>query len=336
MDPAGEQVTVGQVSHHSIELIWTREHGTNWTDPPENWTCFTLEQKNDRKHTYKEIHKGYNTQFTVENLEPKTTYTFRLKVTWPSGQQRYYPSVTASTEKEPLNGRNLHNAVLKCDELELCRVLQSIKVMVDVPDKLDFTPLMVAAMKGFTRGVQLLVHHGADVNKKNSSGKDSLMLACFHGHLDVVKFLHSCGASWSSQDRSGCCALHWAAAGGHLPLLQYLIQDGCEVDVRDGASWTPLMIVSVITGDTAAASLLITAGADVNVQDRNGKTPLMVRTETLKLYSNISAYTNKPLNKQRPGLVVHFSHSRFIFVYWLPLYTYIFIIIIIADSTQRT
>ncbi|KTG39514.1 hypothetical protein cypCar_00044121, partial [Cyprinus carpio] len=173
--------------------------------------------------------RGYNTRFTVENLEPKTTYTFRLKVTWPSGQQRYYPSVTASTEKEPLNGRNLHNAVLKCDELELCRVLQSI-----------------------------------------------LMLACFHGHLDVVKFLHSCGASWSSQDRSGCCALHWAAAGGHLPLLQYLIQDGCEVDVRDGASWTPLMIVSVITGDTAAASLLITAGADVNVQDRNGKTPLMV------------------------------------------------------------
>ncbi|XP_026108921.1 fibronectin type 3 and ankyrin repeat domains protein 1-like, partial [Carassius auratus] len=178
--------------------------------------------------------------------------------------------------EEPLNGRNLHNAVLKSDELELCRVLQSIKVSVDVPDKLDFTPLMMAAMKGFTRGVQLLVNHGADVNRKNSSGKDSLMLACFHGHLDVVKFLRSCGASWSSQDRSGCCALHWAAAGGHLPLLQYLIQDGCEVDVRDGASWTPLMIVSVITGDTAAASLLITAGADVNLQDRNGKTPLMV------------------------------------------------------------
>lgn len=55
--PAGEQVTVGQVSHHSIELIWTREHGTNWTDPPENWTCFILEQRKDRKHTYKQIHK---------------------------------------------------------------------------------------------------------------------------------------------------------------------------------------------------------------------------------------------------------------------------------------
>uniref|UniRef100_A0A673INW3 Uncharacterized protein n=1 Tax=Sinocyclocheilus rhinocerous TaxID=307959 RepID=A0A673INW3_9TELE len=158
--PAGEQVTVGQVSHHSIELIWTREHDT----------------------------KGYNTRFTVENLEPKTT-TFRLKVTWPSGHQRYYPScvcVIVFLSEEPLNGRNLHNAVLKSDELELCRLY------VDIPDKLDFTPLMMAAMKGFTIYLSCVF----------------LMLACFHGHLNVVK--------GSSRDGSGCCALHWAA-------------DGCEV-----------------------------------------------------------------------------------------------------------
>lgn len=41
------------------------------------------------------------------------------------------------------------------------------------------------------------------------------------------------------------------------------------------------MIVSVMTGDTAVASVLITAGADVNVQDRDGKTPLMVRAQTV-------------------------------------------------------
>ncbi|KAK9965917.1 hypothetical protein ABG768_004981 [Culter alburnus] len=279
MDPAGVQqrsgvLTVGQVSHHSIELTWTREHG--WTDPPDQWTCFILEQKNAGKNSYREIYKGYSTCFTVENLEPKTTYTFRLKVTWPSGQQRYYPSISASTEKEPLNGRNLHNAVLRNDEVELRRVLQSRTVIVDVPDKLDFTPLMIAVSRGFTSVVQILVHHGADVNRKNNSGKDSLMLACFHGHLDVVKFLRSCGASWTSRDRSGCCALHWAAVGGHLPILQYLIQDGCEADVQDSDLWTPLMIVSLMSGDTAVAALLISAGADVNVKDKDGKTPLMV------------------------------------------------------------
>ncbi|XP_002664080.7 fibronectin type 3 and ankyrin repeat domains protein 1 isoform X1 [Danio rerio] len=281
MDPAekrhrSEALAVGQVSHHSIELVWSREKGSKWTDPPQNWTCFILEQMNNTKHSFKQIHKGYNTRFTVDNLEPKTTYTFRLKVTWPSGQQQYYPSVTASTEKPPLNGKNLHSAVLKTDEVELCRVLQSGTVTVDVPDRLDYTPLMMAAIKGFTSGVQILVHHGADVSRKNSSGKDSLMLACFHGHLDVVKLLCGCGASWRARDRTGCCSLHWATAGGQLDILQYLIQYGCEVNVQDNIAWTPLMIVSVITGDPAVASLLISAGADVNVQDRDGKTPLMV------------------------------------------------------------
>lgn len=40
--------------------------------------------------------------------------------------------------------------------------------------------------------------------------------------------------------------------------------------------WTPLMRVSAISGNTAVASVLLQAGADVNVRDKAGKTPLMV------------------------------------------------------------
>lgn len=40
--------------------------------------------------------------------------------------------------------------------------------------------------------------------------------------------------------------------------------------------WTPLMRVSAISGNAAAASILLQAGADVNVRDKAGKTPLMV------------------------------------------------------------
>lgn len=46
--------------------------------------------------------------------------------------------------------------------------------------------------------------------------------------------------------------------------------------MQDSDLWTPLMIVSLMTGDTAVASLLISAGADVNVKDKDAKTPLMV------------------------------------------------------------
>lgn len=50
----------------------------------------------------------------------------------------------------------------------------------------------------------------------------------------------------------------------------------CQLDVMDVSQWTPLMRVSVVTGNAAVASLLIQAGADVNVRDKHGKTPLMV------------------------------------------------------------
>ncbi|XP_051579612.1 fibronectin type 3 and ankyrin repeat domains 1 protein-like isoform X1 [Myxocyprinus asiaticus] len=150
-------------------------------------------------------------------------------------------------------------------------------VSVNVHDKMGLTPLMVAAQKGFTSLVEILVKHGSDIDMRDRAGKDSLMLACYAGHLDTVTYLRQCGASWQSQDMDGCTPLHWAVDGGHQPVISYMIQDGCEVDVRDKVSlWTPLMHVSAISGDTAVASILLQAGADVNVRDKAGKTPLMV------------------------------------------------------------
>ncbi|KAI5624626.1 fibronectin type 3 and ankyrin repeat domains protein 1 [Silurus asotus] len=152
-----------------------------------------------------------------------------------------------------------------------------VTVDVNVCEKLGLTPLMVAAQKGFTRMVHILVEHGADIHIKNASGKDALMLACFAGHLDIVMQLRQLGATWQAQDVAGCSPLHWAVDGGHVPVVTYMIQNGCEVDVRDNVSgWTPLMRVSAVTGNSAMAQLLIEAGADINARDKDGKTSLMI------------------------------------------------------------
>ncbi|XP_064176792.1 fibronectin type 3 and ankyrin repeat domains 1 protein isoform X2 [Anguilla rostrata] len=272
-----EPPVVGNVSHHSIDLSWASEENQARNGPSANWTLFSVEEENSRTHEYSTIYMGYGTQHTVEGLEPSTSYKFRLKITHPSGETKYSPVVIVSTAREPMTGKNLHRAIIMNDKEELARVLQSGTVNVNVPDTHGFTPLMVAAQKGFASLVHTLVQHGADVNMKTSSGKDSLMLACFHGHLDIVKYLKECGASWTSRDRAGCTPLHWAADGGQLAVITHLLEDGCEVDVKDGVShWTPLMRVSAVSGNVAVASLLIWAGADVNARDKDGKTPLMV------------------------------------------------------------
>lgn len=51
-----------------------------------------------------------------------------------------------------------------------------------------------------------------------------------------------------------------------------------QVDTRDKMClWTPLMRVAIINGNASVAAVLLKAGADVNVRDKAGKTPLMVQ-----------------------------------------------------------
>ncbi|XP_058527317.1 fibronectin type 3 and ankyrin repeat domains protein 1 isoform X1 [Ochotona princeps] len=268
---------VGKVTHHSIELSWDLEKAAKRQGPQEQWLRFSVEAEDPKLHSYGTVYTGYATKHVVEGLEPRTLYRFRLKVTSPSGEFEYSPVVSVCTTREPVSSECFHRAVTVNDEDLLLRILQGGHIKVDVPNKFGFTALMVAAQKGYTSLVKILVSNGTDVNLRNGSGKDSLMLACYAGHLDVVQYLRRHGASWEATDLGGCTALHWAADGGHCHVIEWMIKDGCEVDAVDsGSGWTPLMRVSAMSGNQRVASLLIEAGADVNVKDRDGKTPLMV------------------------------------------------------------
>ncbi|XP_051779756.1 fibronectin type 3 and ankyrin repeat domains protein 1 isoform X1 [Erpetoichthys calabaricus] len=246
---------VGKVTHHSIELYWDEAGRIKRIGPCDQWLRFSVEEEDSRTHNFGTIHTGYSKHHIVEGLEPSTLYKFRLKITSQSGEMVYSPVVSVSTTREPMSGKHLHQAINVNDEEAVVQVLQSGTVNVDVPDKFGFTPLMVAAQKGYS----------------------SLMLACFAGHLDIVKFLRTSGADWETCDRTGSTAMHWAADGGHINVIRFLINDSCKVDSKDnGSLWTPLMRVSALSGNARVASLLIQAGADVNVQDKDGKTPLMM------------------------------------------------------------
>ncbi|KAF7704250.1 hypothetical protein HF521_021322 [Silurus meridionalis] len=231
-----EVLVVEDISHYSIALSWRTLQEERSSCPIDKWTRFAVDQMNPKTDTYKTIYVGFSTEYIVEDLKPCTTYQFRLRICKANGECLITPTVSAFTCREPRYGKDLHQAVNRNDEEGLLRVLKAGTVDVNVCEKLGLTPLMVAAQKGFTRMVHVLVEHGADIHIKNSSGKDALMLACFAGHLDIVMQLRQLGATWQSQDIAGCSPLHWAVDGGHLPVVTYMIQNGCEVDVRDNVS----------------------------------------------------------------------------------------------------
>ncbi|XP_015428082.1 PREDICTED: fibronectin type 3 and ankyrin repeat domains protein 1 [Myotis davidii] len=246
---------VGRVTHHSIELHWDPARTAKRQGPQGQWTQFSIEEEDPRTHTYGAIYMGYATRHVVEGLQPRTLYRFRLKVTSPAGESAHSPAVSVSTAREPMSSEHLHRAVNVNDEELLLGILRGGTVKVDVPNRLGFTALMVAAQKGYTRLVKILISYGTDVNLRNGSGKDRRTRgdgANTHSLVSSREHVSGPGTSLSCPVAS-------------------------QVDATDaGSGWTPLMRVSAVSGSERVASLLIEAGADVNVKDKDGKTPLMV------------------------------------------------------------
>ena len=89
----------------------------------------------------------------------------------------------------------------------------------------DESPLMMAALKGYTEIARKLVERDADVNK------------------------------------TGWTPLHYAATNGHLAVMELLLENHAYIDAESPNGTTPLMMAAHY-GTTAAVKLLLEAGAD--------------------------------------------------------------------------
>lgn len=68
-------------------------------------------------------------------------------------------------------------------------------------------------------------------------------------------------------------ALHWAAEWGYRAIAQKLIEDGANLNARDGSRRTPLHVAAE-SGAATVVELLITTGANVHARDEDKSTPL--------------------------------------------------------------
>ncbi|CAG8717186.1 25502_t:CDS:2, partial [Dentiscutata erythropus] len=115
----------------------------------------------------------------------------------------------------------LHEAI---DSLECVKYLCEQNVDVNCMKRGDWTPVMIAAMKGRLDIIKVLVDHGANVNFQNKDGWNSLHFAAKEGHLDIVIFLHSISPSQCLiPSKSGRLPIHTAALCNHPNIVFYLL-----------------------------------------------------------------------------------------------------------------
>ncbi|KAF5026929.1 hypothetical protein F66182_959 [Fusarium sp. NRRL 66182] len=137
------------------------------------------------------------------------------------------------------------------------------------------SPLHIAAKKGHSRIIRILLQCDVDCNEQDSEGLTPLTHAVIGGHDDVVRLLLARGANITSNnainDQQQPSALHLAVLHRRENILKLLLGHHEErsvlVDGLDHLGRTPLHI-AIDTGFEAAVLMLLRSGADPRYKAR--------------------------------------------------------------------
>jgi tetratricopeptide (TPR) repeat protein len=97
----------------------------------------------------------------------------------------------------------------------------------------------LAAWKGETEIIKLLVNCGVKMDDRNANGDSPLMLASIWGKDETVNYLLSVGAYANATNNDHLTPLHAAAAGGFNNIIKNLINHRADKNTRDKDGKTP-------------------------------------------------------------------------------------------------
>ncbi|XP_071084544.1 ankyrin repeat and KH domain-containing protein 1-like [Haliotis cracherodii] len=163
-----------------------------------------------------------------------------------------------------------------------------------------WTPVMIAAFKGYQSVFDLLVYKNADltlvdnngdsllhiactggntaivqyvvspsnINTRGQNGLTPVMMAAFTGHQSVFDLLVSKNADLTLVNKKGDSLLLFACKGGNTAIVQYLMSPS-NINTRGQNGWTPVMMAA-FKGHQSVFDLLVSKNADLTLVDNNG------------------------------------------------------------------
>lgn len=141
----------------------------------------------------------------------------------------------------------------------------------EVRDNRGWTPLMIAAFKGYDEIVGLLIQHDADVDALDLGGNSALHWAAFGGHFSCAKRLIQNHAGIDARNNFGWTPIIQATARNHLEVVALLIDSGANLDTAADDGYTALHKAAA-SGYCEIVELLIEQGADKNLVTGDGDT----------------------------------------------------------------
>lgn len=125
-------------------------------------------------------------------------------------------------------------------------------------------PLWCAAVSNHFLVVDLLLQHGADINRPSSNGSTPLLSVCSLDRAEMVQWLVWRGADINRVNHDGATCLMGAVR--NRTTCEYLLKEGAELNKRDVEGRNALYF-AIETLSRLTANFLIHAGIDMLVRD---------------------------------------------------------------------
>ncbi|XP_062537231.1 uncharacterized protein LOC134205710 [Armigeres subalbatus] len=169
---------------------------------------------------------------------------------------------------------NMLHVATTNESIEICSLLINVYKF-DVNKSYKATSaICIAAEKGHTEIVKLLLSKGAKTNALNEKWWTPLLIAASGGHSEIVISLIDAGANIELPEHIfGETAVHVAALYGKVDVLRILIEKKAEIDVRNSFGNTPLYFAAS-NGHTDVVDLLIEKGADTELTVQSNGTAM--------------------------------------------------------------
>ena len=193
----------------------------------------------------------------------------------------------------------------KNGDIETINKLLNDGFEVDIMDKDEYTALFYAWRYGHRKIVELLLHHGANIEYKSSSHKQQLFynvveygrmemvklilekdvdingkkpfsrwtvlgVASENRRIDIIKLLLENGVDIENKDRYKRTVLNRASRRGYIEVVKVLLDSGAKIETKDKDKTTPLIWASKCN-HLEVVKLLLESGANVNTNEGKSK-----------------------------------------------------------------
>jgi uncharacterized protein len=137
------------------------------------------------------------------------------------------------------------------------------------------TVLMQAINKNDINRVQKLIQQGVNVNELDANQDAPLVMAAYKGYTEIVKLLLEAGADIAAVDPDmKATALHAAAYAGRTEAAKLLIAYKIDIDKQGPYNGYTALHDAIWQNNIETAKVLIEAKANVKIKSKDGQTPL--------------------------------------------------------------